>query len=106
MNGPSCARVEEVVRTPEVSGEGFVGPGERLQFGLHSGFQGGKLGLMAAFALFGEGLQGLPLALVGLLAQGVALFHDADVELELLLALLLAALEPAAEDLQEGGAPS
>ena len=33
----------------------------------------------------------------------MALFHDADVELELLLALLLPALEPAAEDLQEGG---
>jgi hypothetical protein len=37
---------------------------------------------------------------------GRALFHDADVELELLLALLLPALEPAAEDLQEGGASS
>jgi len=61
---------------------------------------------VAALALFGEGLQGLSLALVGLLAQGVALFHDADVELKLLLALLLPALEPAAEDLQEGGASS
>jgi hypothetical protein len=29
---------------------------------------------------------GLSLALVGLLAKGVAFFHDADVELELLLA--------------------
>ena len=47
------------------------------------------------------------LALVGILAQGVvALFEDADIELALLLALLLAALEPAAEDLQEGGASS
>ena len=55
---------------------------------------------------FGEVLQGLSLALVGLLAKGVALFHDADVELELLLALLLPALEPATEDLQEGGASS
>src|SRR5688500_20117584 len=61
---------------------------------------------MAALALLGEGLQGLSLALVGLLPEGVALFHDADVELELLLALLLPALEPAAEALQEGGASS
>src|SRR5688500_19095914 len=61
---------------------------------------------MAALALLGEGLQGLSLALVGLLPEGVALFHDADVELELLLALLLPALEPATEDLQEGGASS
>src|SRR5688500_8910074 len=61
---------------------------------------------MAALALLGEGLQGLSLALVGLLPEGVALFHDADVELELLLALLLPPLEPAAEDLQEGGASS
>jgi hypothetical protein len=44
--------------------------------------------------------------LVGLLAQGMAFLHDADVELELLLALVLPALEPAAEDLQEGGASS
>src|SRR5688500_9884036 len=36
----------------------------------------------------------------------MALFHDADVELKLLLALVLAALEPATEDLQEGGASS
>ena len=32
-------------------------------------------------------------------AQGMALLQDPDVELELLLALLLPALEPAAEDL-------
>jgi hypothetical protein len=70
------------------------------------GFQGCKLGLVAALALFGKGLQGLSLALVGLLTEGVALFHDADVELELLLALLLPALELTAEDLQEGGASS
>lgn len=41
-----------------------------------------------------------------LLAQGMAFLQEADIELELLLALLLAALEPAAEDLQEGGASS
>lgn len=39
-------------------------------------------------------------------ASSFALLQDADVELELLLALLLPALEPAAEDLQEGGASS
>jgi hypothetical protein len=33
----------------------------------------------------------------------VAFLQNADIELELLLALLLATLEPAAEDLQEGG---
>ena len=44
--------------------------------------------------------------LIGLLAQGMAFLQDTDVELELLLAFLLAALEPAAEDLQEGGAAS
>jgi hypothetical protein len=59
---------------------------------------------VAALALFGEGLEGFALALVGLLAEGVALLQDPDVELELLLALVLAALEPAAEDLKEGGA--
>src|SRR5688500_19662859 len=36
----------------------------------------------------------------------MALFHDADVELKLLLALVLAALEPATENLQKGGASS
>lgn len=36
----------------------------------------------------------------------LALLHDANVELELLLALVLPALKPAAEDLQEGGASS
>lgn len=73
-------------------------------FALHLGVQGGQLGLMSALALFGKGLQGLSLVLVGLLAEGVALFHDAGVELELLLTIVLPALEPAAEDLQEGGA--
>jgi hypothetical protein len=41
-----------------------------------------------------------------LLAQGVAFVQDADVELELLLVLALAVLEPAAEDLQKDGASS
>src|SRR5829696_2550364 len=100
------ARAEEFVRAVEVPREIFVDPGHSLQPRLHLGLQGGQLGLVAALALFGEGLQGLSLALVGLLAQGVALLHDPDVELELLLALLLTALEPAAEDLQEGGASS
>src|SRR5215210_8289969 len=86
--------------------EVFIGSGQRLQLRLHLSLQGGELGLVTALALFGEGLQGLSLALVGLLAEGMALFHDADVELELLLALLLPALKPAAEDLQEGGASS
>ena len=85
-------------------GEGFVGPGKSLKLGLHLSFQGGELGFVAAFSLFGEGLEGFSFALVGLLAEGVTFFQDADVELELLLALVLAALEPAAEDLQEGGA--
>jgi hypothetical protein len=61
---------------------------------------------VAALALFGQGLEGFALALVGLLTEGVALLQDPDVELELILALVLAALEPAAEDLQEGGASS
>jgi hypothetical protein len=83
-----------------------LAPGEGLQLGLHLGLQGEKLGLVAELAPFGMSLHSFALALVGLLAEGVALFHDADVELELLLALLLSALEPAAEDLQEGGASS
>lgn len=88
----------------EATGEVFVAVGQGFELGLHLGFQGGELGLVAALSLFGEGLEGFPLALVGLLAEGVTLFEDSDVELELLLALVLAALEPAAEDLQEGGA--
>jgi hypothetical protein len=59
---------------------------------------------VAALSFFGEKLEGFSLSLVGLPAKGVALFQDPDVELELLLALVLAALEPSAEDLQEGGA--
>jgi hypothetical protein len=73
-------------------------PGEHVEFGLHLGIQGGELRLVAALSLFGEELEGFSLALVGL--------QDRDVKLELLLALVLAALEPAAEDLQEGGAPA
>ena len=95
---------EKCIRTIKISGEDFVGTGQRLQLGLHLGLQSGELGLVAAFSLFGEGLEGFSFALVGLLAEGVAFFQDAHVELELLLALVLAALEPAAEDLQEGGA--
>jgi hypothetical protein len=39
------------------------------------------------------------------IGAGVALLQDPDVELELLLVLVLAALELAAEDLQEGALP-
>src|SRR5688572_22959184 len=88
----------------ETPSEVFVGPCEGVELGLHLGFEGGELGLVAALSLFGEELEGFSLALVGLLAEGVALLQDPHIELELLLALLLAALEPAAEDLQEGGA--
>jgi hypothetical protein len=78
----AAAAAEEGVRAVEVAVEGLVGPSQRLQLGLHLDLQGEKLGFVAAFALFGEGLEGLALALVGFLAQSVALFHDADVELE------------------------
>jgi len=59
----------------------FVGSGQCFEPGLHLGFKGGELGLVAALALFGEGLEGLALALVGLLAEGVTLLQDPDVEL-------------------------
>jgi hypothetical protein len=57
---------------------------------------------VAAFSLFCEGLEGFALALVGLLAEGVTFLQEPDIELELLLAVL----QPAAEDFQEGGASS
>jgi len=90
----------------QAPGEVFVDAGQGFELGLHLGFESGELGPMAALSLFGEGLVGLALALVGLLAEGVALFQDPDVELELLLAFVLAALEPAAEDFEKGGASS
>jgi hypothetical protein len=80
--------------------------GQRFRLRLHLGLQRGEFILVAALALFREDLRGLSLALVGLLAQGVALFQDTDVELEFFLTLLLPALDPAAEDLEEGGASS
>jgi len=48
--------------------------GEGVDLGLLLDFQGEKLGLVAALSFFGEGLEGLALALVGLLAEGMALF--------------------------------
>ena len=61
---------------------------------------------MAALALFGESLKCVALALAGHLAEGVALLQDSDGELELILALFLAALEPAAEYFQKDDASS
>jgi hypothetical protein len=58
-------------------------PGEGLQLCLHLGLQSGQLRLVAALALLSECLQGFALALIGLLAQSVAFFQDADIELEL-----------------------
>jgi hypothetical protein len=80
----------------QAAGEVFVEQGQGVELRLHLGFQGENLGLVAALALFGEGLEGFALTLVDLLAEGVALLQDLNVELELLLALVLAALEPAA----------
>jgi hypothetical protein len=55
----------------KILGETFIGPSQPLQLCLHLDFQSGQLGLVAALALLSESLQGLTLALVGLLAQGV-----------------------------------
>ena len=43
---------------------------------LHRGFQGEKLGLVAALAFFSERLEDLALALIGLLTEGMALLQD------------------------------
>jgi hypothetical protein len=91
----SSALMEAGVRTFQPPGKVLIGPGQGFELCLHLGFQGEKLGLVAALAFFGEGLEGLSLALVGLLAEGVTLLEDPDIELELLLALVLATLEPA-----------
>jgi hypothetical protein len=89
----------------QAPGEVFVNPGQSFELRLHLSFQGKKFGLVTLLALFGEGLEGFALTLVDLLPEGVALLQNPNVELELLLALFLAALEPAAEDSRKAALP-